>query len=184
MTASRIFSLPLRWPIMARKEKQSYTFLTGGDKYRLYPPRRVNRSKCQRLGLFDLRQRLHLGEHLRRHRAVDLDQCDGIAARFVAAEMEGRDVDLGIAEQAREVADETGLVLIGDIDHRLAELGVDPDALDIDQPRLAVVIDGAGDRTLLPLRRHRYRDHALIVALRRAGHLVDHHAALLGNHRR
>ena len=42
--------------------------------------------KRQGLGLLDLRQRLHLGEHIRRHRTVDLDQCDGVAARFVAAE--------------------------------------------------------------------------------------------------
>src|ERR1700675_2274675 len=68
-------------------------------------------SKQQRLGLLPLRQRLHPGEQCRRHRAVDFDQRDGVAARLVAAEMEGRDVDLGIAEQAREVADETGLVL-------------------------------------------------------------------------
>ena len=50
-------------------------------------------SKHQRLGLLDLRQRLHLGEHVRRHRAVDLDQRDGVAARRVAAEVEGGDVD-------------------------------------------------------------------------------------------
>src|SRR3569833_1360242 len=45
--------------------------------------------------------------------------------------------------------------LIGDVDHRLAELGVDPDALDVDQPRLAVGIDRAGHRTLLVLRGQR-----------------------------
>ena len=73
--------------------------------------------------------------------AVDLDQRDGVAARLVAAEMEGRDVDLGVAEQAGEAADEARLVLVGDVDHRLAEFGVDADALDVDQPRLAV-----GDR--------------------------------------
>ncbi len=145
----------------------------------------VTISERQRLGLLDLRQRLYLGEHVRRHGAIDLDQRDGVAALLGAAEMEGRDVDLGIAEQAGEVADETRLVLVGDVDHRLAELGVDADALDVDQPRLAVVIDGAGDRALLPLGRHRHGDQALIVALRRAGHdLVDHHAALLGDDRR
>src|SRR6202047_3253410 len=76
----------------------------------------------QRLRLLHLRQRLHLAEHVRRHRAVDLDQRDGVAARLVAAEMEGRDVDLGIAEQACEVADESRLVLLIGLDHRLAEL--------------------------------------------------------------
>ena len=53
----------------------------------------ARKSEHQRLGLLDLRQRLHLGEHVGRHRAVDLDQRDGVAARLVAAEMEGRDVD-------------------------------------------------------------------------------------------
>ncbi len=61
-----------------------------------------------------------------------------------AAEMERRDVDLGIAERAGEAADEARLVLVGDVDHRLAELGIDADALDVDDARLAVVIDRAG----------------------------------------
>src|SRR5947208_13374818 len=90
----------------------------------------------QRLGLLDLRQRLHLGEDLGWHRAVDLDQRDGVAALLGAAEMEGRDVDLGIAEEACELADKAGLVLVGDIDHRFSELGIDPDAFDVDEPRL------------------------------------------------
>jgi hypothetical protein len=55
--------------------------------------------KLQRLGLLDLRQCLHLRKHLGRHRAIDLDQRDGVAALLVAAEVEGRDVDLRIASQ-------------------------------------------------------------------------------------
>src|SRR5205807_2337058 len=66
--------------------------------------------KHQRLGLLDLRQGLHLGEHVSGHRAVDLDQRDGVAALLDTAEMERRDVELGIAEQARKVADEARLV--------------------------------------------------------------------------
>src|SRR5712691_8852847 len=96
----------------------------------------------QGLGLLDLRQLLHLVEHVGRDRAVDFDQRDGVAALLDPAEMEGRDVQPGIAEQAREGADEAGLVLIRDVDHRLAEFGIDANALDVDQPRLAVVIDG------------------------------------------
>ena len=53
--------------------------------------------KHQRLDLLHLRQRLHLGQEIGRHRAVDLDQRDGVAALLDAAEMEGRDVDLGVA---------------------------------------------------------------------------------------
>src|SRR6195952_3466108 len=104
--------------------------------------------KPQRLGLLDLRQRLHLAKHVSGHSTVDLDQRDGIAALLGAAGVERRDVEFGGAEQAGEGADEAGLVLVGDVDHRLAELGVDADALDVDQPRLAVGIDGARDRTL------------------------------------
>ena len=40
-----------------------------------------------------------LASSVGRHGAVDLDQRDGVAARRVAAEMEGRDVDPGVAEQ-------------------------------------------------------------------------------------
>src|SRR4029078_89580 len=89
-------------------------------------------SENQRLRLLDLRQRLHLGEHLRGNGAVDLEQRNGSDAMPDAAEMEGGDVDPGIAEQAGEVADKAGLVLVGDVDHRLAELGIDPDAPGID----------------------------------------------------
>src|SRR6185312_12598368 len=85
--------------------------------------------KHQRLGLADLGQPLYLGEHPRRHRAIDFDQRDGVAALLDAAEMEGRDVDFRIAQEARERADESGLVLVGHIDHRLAEFGIDADAL-------------------------------------------------------
>jgi hypothetical protein len=72
----------------------------GFGKYNIPLQGRVKSpsSEHQRLGLLDLRQRLHLGEHGRRHRAVDLDQRDGVPTRLVAAEMEGRDVDFGVAE--------------------------------------------------------------------------------------
>ena len=90
----------------------------------------------------------------------------------------------GVAEQAGEAADEAGLVLVGDVDHRRAELGIDPDALDLDEPRLAVGINRAGDRALLPLGGDGDRDQAFVVALRRAHDLVDDHAALLGDDRR
>src|SRR6202035_2048012 len=92
----------------------------------------LSASKRQSLGLLDLRQRLHLGKHLRRHRPVNLDQRDGIAALLVAAQMEGRDVDVAVAKQTGEMSDESRLVRVGDIDRRVAEVGVDPDTLDVD----------------------------------------------------
>src|ERR1043166_67553 len=63
-------------------------------------------SKFQRLRLSDVRQRLHLLQHLVGNGAVDLDQCDGIAALRLPAEMERRDIDAGVAQQAGEAADE------------------------------------------------------------------------------
>src|ERR1700722_14876665 len=111
-------------------------------------------SERQRLRLLHMRQRLYLGQHFFRNRAVDFNQRNRVPALLVAAEMEGRNVDLSVAKQARKMTDETRLVLIGDVNHRLAELGIDPDALDVDQPRLAVGIDRARYRALLPLGRY------------------------------
>src|SRR4051794_4169596 len=82
-----------------------------------------------------------------------------------AAEREGGDVDAGIAEQAGEAADEARLVLVGHVDHRGAELGVDLDALDRHDAGLAVVEDGAGDGALLRLGDHGERDQGFVVAL-------------------
>ena len=81
--------------------------------------------------------------------AVDLDERDGRAALLVAAEREGRDVDPGVAERRGEAADEARLVLVGDVDHRGREFGVDLDVLDRDDARLAVGEHRAGDRALL-----------------------------------
>ena len=63
----------------------------------------------------------------------------------VAAEVEGGDVDAGLAEQRAEAADEARLVLVGDVEHVGRELGFDVDALDLDDARLAVGEDRAGD---------------------------------------
>src|SRR5689334_1354970 len=82
--------------------------------------------------LLHLRQCAHLGEHLRRQHAVDLDQRNGIAAGRLASDMERRDVDTGVSQRRRELADEARLVQIGDVNHRRAELGIHADALDVD----------------------------------------------------
>src|SRR6516165_6094637 len=122
-------------------------------------------SEQQHFGLLDLRQGLHLGEHIGRHRAVDLDQSDRVTARGAATEMKGRNVDFGIAEQAREMADEAWLVLVRHIDHRPAEFGIDADALDVDESRLAVGVDRTRHRALLPLGGDGDRDQAFVVAV-------------------
>src|SRR5215472_16301559 len=95
-------------------------------------------SELQRPRLLHLRQRPHLGEHVGRKLAVDLDQGYGVAPGRLAADMEGRDVDAGVAERRGEAADETRLVEIGDVDHRGPELGVHADALDVDDALSAV----------------------------------------------
>src|SRR6202043_3087069 len=100
-------------------------------------------SKSQLLRLLYLRQRLHLGEHVCRHIAVDLDEGDGVRARRIAADVESRDVDAGVAERRGETADEAGLVEVGDVEHRGAELGVHADALDVDDARPPVGEYGA-----------------------------------------
>src|SRR6188472_87380 len=123
------------------------------------------RSEGQHLGLLDLRQRLYLGENVLRYAAVDLDQRDGIATLAVTAEIECRDVEAGITKQARELADETGLVLVRDVDHRLTELGIDTNTLDVDKARLTVGVNRARHRTLLPLGKDGDRDQAFVVAL-------------------
>src|SRR5262249_31993495 len=102
-------------------------------------------SKLQRLPLVAVLDLLPLGQPLGRHRAVDLDQRDGVAALLFAAEMEGGDVDAGLRQQAGEAADEAGLVLVGHVQHRGAELRLHADALDVDDARPPVGVDRAGD---------------------------------------
>ena len=53
-------------------------------------------SEPQRPRLLHLRQGAHLGRHVGRQLAVDLDQRDGVAAGRFAADMEGRDIDAGV----------------------------------------------------------------------------------------
>src|SRR6201999_2326275 len=87
----------------------------------------------------------HFRNHLRRRGAVDRNERNRRSAFFVPPEREGRDVDAGVAEKARETADEAWLVLVGDIDHRRGELRVDLNALDRENPRFAVMKDGPAD---------------------------------------
>src|SRR5271163_1705772 len=88
-------------------------------------------SEPQRLCLLHLGQRLDPAQQLGGDLAVDLDQRDGVGAGGIAAEMEGGDVDAGIAERGREPADQARLVLVGDVEHRRPELGIHADALDV-----------------------------------------------------
>ena len=106
---------------------------------------------------------------------------DGIATRRLAADMEGRDVDAGIAQGRREFADEARLVEIGDVDHRGAKFGVHANALDVDDARAAVRVDGAGHMARLAIGRHRKLDQAFVVTFGFAPRLLDDDAAILGD---
>ena len=70
------------------------------------------------------------------HRLVDGDEGDGVAALEVAAELHMRDVDAVLAEHRADAADEARPVVIGDVEHARQEVGLDIDALDLDDPRL------------------------------------------------
>src|SRR5688572_32486491 len=92
-------------------------------------------SEYQRLGLAHIGQLAHLLQHRGGDRAVDLDQRDRVLAGGGAAEREGRDVDLVVAQGAAEIADHARLVLVGDVEHVRSKLGIDADALDLHQAR-------------------------------------------------
>ncbi len=66
--------------------------------------------------------------------------------RCRAAEMEGRDVDAGARQRRAEPADEARLVLVGDVQHVAREIGLDLDALDLDDARPRAGEQRAGDR--------------------------------------
>ena len=88
-----------------------------------------------------------------------------------------------VAEQRAEAADEARLVAVGHVEHVRPELGLHVDALDLDDARLAVGEDRAGDRALLPFGDDGQADVALIGAGLAAARLLDLDAALLGEGR-
>ena len=94
---------------------------------------------------FEPAQRLH---HARRDLAVDRHQRHRLAPRRAAAEVEGGDVDPGLAERGAELADEAGRVGVDDVDHRAVEFGLDLDPEHLDQPRRLVAEQGPGDAAL------------------------------------
>src|SRR5271170_1573276 len=100
------------------------------------------RSEVQSGGLTYAMDLAHFRYDLGRRGAVDRDERDRRAAWFVAPKRKCRNIDARVSEAAGEAADETRLVLVGDIDHRRGEFSVDLDALDRKNARLAVMKDG------------------------------------------
>src|SRR5947199_178166 len=82
------------------------------------------------------------------------------------------DIDASVAESRGELADEAGLVEIGDVDHRPAELGIHPDALDVDDARAAIGVDRSRHMPRLALGHDRHGDQAFVVARSLARHLL------------
>ena len=85
----------------------------------------------------DLRDRLDPAQKVRRDRLVHRHEGDGVLPGPVAAEVEGRDVDPGLAEQRAEAADEARLVEVVHVEHVGRERGVELHALDLDDARRA-----------------------------------------------
>src|SRR5579872_275810 len=140
------------------------------------------RSKAQWLHLLDVRNFLHLRENFGRDDGIDFNQRDGVAALRFAAEMEGRDIDPSAGQQRRESSDESRPILIGDIEHGGAELGVDADTFDVDNARTSIGVDSTGDPTRLLVSNHRDRDQIFVIALDvPAGFLDDYSAVLCDN---
>ena len=57
------------------------------------------------------------------HAAVNLDKGDGLAASLFAAQMKGRDIDSMRTAQASQITDETGLVVIAQIQQVVRKIG-------------------------------------------------------------
>src|SRR5208283_676541 len=142
-----------RVPVRVKKTRKNKKLESQSDSIGLARP-----LEFQRLGLLDPRKCENLSENNVRRLPVDPDQCDGRSAFRVAAQCESRDIDPRIAEQAGETADESRLVLVGHINHRGRKFGIDLDALDLDNARLAVVEYRSGDGTGLFFRFDRQSD--------------------------
>src|SRR5581483_8378400 len=89
-----------------------------------------SRSKPQQLRLDYVRNRADLREQELVQGLVDLNQTDRVRARRGAAQMEGGDVDAGLAESPTEIADETGLVLVAHEQHVRPQLRLHRHVLD------------------------------------------------------
>ncbi len=82
-------------------------------------------------------------QHIRRDGFVDVKQGDGLAADRVPAEGKVGDVHAILAHRVPQKADDARHVGVGGIEHVFPDLGVDVDALDLDETRFAIAEDGA-----------------------------------------
>jgi len=109
---------------------------------------------------------------------VDGDERHGRAARPVAPQREGRDINAGLAQQPGEAPDEAGFVFVRHIDHRRREFRSTAIAPTRNDARLAIMEHRARHRNLASRRCGAQRDERFIVGLDVARHLLDDDAAL------
>jgi len=95
-------------------------------------------SKFERHRAFHARQIVNCLKNGGRHRRIDRKQQNGNAARFLPAEMEGTDIDIGFTQCGSQTADETGRILIDDVEHMPFKIGFDLYAKQFDKPRRAI----------------------------------------------
>lgn len=93
------------------------------------------RSEPQRHRRLDAGQTANLQKNGLAHRLIDREQQHRLAPCRTPPEMEGGDVDAGIAQRGADAADEARPVLVDDIEHRAGEIGLDPDAEQLDEAR-------------------------------------------------
>ena len=72
------------------------------------------------------------------HRLIDIEKRDRIAFLLGSTQREVRDVDAVRTKGVAEGSDDSRDVLVGRVDHVRSDLRVDVDALDLDEPGLAI----------------------------------------------
>src|SRR3546814_18788797 len=90
---------------------------------------------------------------------------DSVLSLRRAAQVEGGDVHAGGAQRGAQRADETGLVLVGDVEHVRRQGSLDGDAPDIDHAGLGAAKQGAGDAARPAIAVHGEADERLVVAV-------------------
>jgi len=96
---------------------------------------------------------------------IKVQERNRICARSRPAQRKVRDVHVVFAHRLTQCPDDAGNVGVGGIEHVRAHLGVDVDAFDLDETRLAVREYGACDGTLTLCG----FDHQLDVSVKCAG---------------
>src|SRR5487761_730231 len=142
MRASRSAAATTSPPSRARRRTWTSASAPSG---RTSCPRDEARLEPELLRLDDVGDAADALEKRVGERLIDLDEAQGVGAGARAAEMEGRDVDPGLAQRAAQIADEARLVLVPHEQHVRPELRLHRDVLDADDARPVAAEERAGD---------------------------------------